>query len=221
MTDEKYIPALSYYLLTPIYDPVVRLTTRERLFKKALVSQCGIKPGQRALDIACGTGTLAILLKQSSPTAEICAIDGDQQILKIAKNKARRAGIAIQFDHGLSNDLPYTDASFDCVVSSLFFHHLFRKDKLKTLLEVKRILKPLGEFHVADWGLAANSLMKVLSRSIQLLDGFETTADSFDGLLPELMTESGFAAVEETNSFNTLFGTIRLHASRRPQLRTL
>ena len=221
MTDEKYIPALSYYWLTPIYDPVVRLTTREKLFKKALVSQCGIKPGQRALDIACGTGTLAILLKQSSPTAEICAIDGDQQILKIAKNKARRAGIAIQFDHGLSNDLPYTDASFDCVVSSLFFHHLFRKDKLKTLLEVKRILKPLGEFHVADWGLAANSLMKVLSRSIQLLDGFETTADSFDGLLPELMMESGFAAVEETYSFNTLFGTIRLHTSRRPQLRTL
>jgi hypothetical protein len=49
-----------------------------------------------------------------------------------------------------------------------------------------------------------------------LLDGSETTADSFNGLLPKLMTDAGFEAVEETNSFNSLFGTIRLHQSRKP-----
>ena len=116
----------------------------------------------------------------------------------------------------MSFDLPYEDESFDRVVSSLFFHHLTRENKLKTLREVKRVLKSNGEFHIADWGLPANLLMKGSSRLIQLLDGSETTADSFNGLLPKLMTDAGFEAVEETNSFNSLFGTIRLHQSRKP-----
>jgi len=51
---------------------------------------------------------------------------------------------------------------------------------------------------------------------IQLLDGFETTADNFDGLLPKLIADSGFEQIEETGYYNTLFGTIRLHKSRKP-----
>ncbi len=215
MKNEKYIPALSYDWLTPFYDPVVRLTTRENTFKKALADQARIRANHRVLDLACGTATLTILLKQNQPQAEIVGIDGDAKILESAKVKARKAGFAIQFDKGMSFDLPYEDASFDRVVSSLFFHHLTRENKLKTLREVKRVLKSNGEFHIADWGLPANSLMKGSSYLIQLFDGSETTADSFNGLLPKLMTDAGFEAVEETNSFNSLFGTIRLHKSRK------
>jgi len=58
-------------------------------------------------------------------------------------------------------------------------------------------------------------LMKFPSYFIKLFDGSETTADSFDGLLPQLMTDAGFGAVEETNNFNSLFGTIRLHKSTK------
>ncbi|MDQ3748429.1 MAG: class I SAM-dependent methyltransferase [Acidobacteriota bacterium] len=215
MKNEKYIPALSYDWLTPFYDPVVRLTTRENTFKKALADQARIRANHRVLDLACGTATLTILLKQNQPQAEIVGIDGDAKILESAKVKARKAGFAIQFDKGMSFDLPYEDASFDRVVSSLFFHHLTRENKLKTLREVKRVLKSNGEFHIADWGLPANSLMKGSSYLIQLFDGSETTAESFNGLLPKLMTDAGFEAVEETNSFNSLFGTIRLHKSRK------
>ena len=111
--------------------------------------------------------------------------------------------------------MPYEDESFDRVVSSLFFHHLTRENKLKTLREVKRILKSNGELNIADWGLPANSMMKGSSYLIQLLDGSETTADSFNGLLPKLMTNAGFETIEETNLFNSLFGTIRLHKSRK------
>jgi ubiquinone/menaquinone biosynthesis C-methylase UbiE len=168
------------------------------------------------LDLACGTGTLTILIKNTQPQAAIIGIDGDAKILEIAKTKAKESGVEIQFDEGMSFDLPYENDSFDRVVSSLFFHHLTRDNKLKTLREVKRVLKSNGEFHIADWGLPANLLMKGSSRLIQLLDGSETTADSFNGLLPKLMTDAGFEAVEETNSFNSLFGTIRLHQSRKP-----
>ncbi len=216
MKNEKYIPALSYDWLTPFYDPVVRLTTRENTFKRALADQARIEANHRVLDLACGTATLTILLKHSQPQAEIIGIDGDAKILESAKEKARKAGFEIQFDKGMSFDLPYEDASFDRVVSSLFFHHLTRENKLKTLREVKRVLKSNGEFHIADWGLPANLLMKGSSRLIQLLDGSETTADSFNGLLPKLMTDAGFETVEETNNYNSLFGTIRLHKSRKP-----
>lgn len=211
MSSEKYIPALSYSWLTPFYDPVVRLTTREGAFKKALVEQLGLRDGHHVLDLACGTGTLTILLKKESPQAEITGIDGDAEILSLAKQKARQLDIEIRFDEGMSFSLPYQDGFFDRVVSSLFFHHLTRESKLKTLGEVKRVLKPNGEFHVADWGLPANALMKLSSRFIQLLDGFETTGDNFGGLLPKLVAETGFENIEETSSFNTLFGTIRLH----------
>ncbi len=211
MSSERYIPALSYSWLTPFYDPVVRLTTREGTFKKTLVEQLGLRESHHVLDLACGTGTLTILLKQESPLAEIKGIDGDSEILRLAKEKARQLDVEIRFDEGMSFSLPYEDGFFDRVVSSLFFHHLTRESKLKTLAEVRRVLRPNGEFHVADWGLPANSLMKFSSRFIQLLDGFETTADNFDGLLPELISDAGFENIEETNSFNTLFGTIRLH----------
>jgi ubiquinone/menaquinone biosynthesis C-methylase UbiE len=91
---------------------------------------------------------------------------------------------------------------------------LTRENKLKTLREVKRVLKPDGEFYVADWGLPANLVMTASSRLIQLLDGFETTADNFNGFLPRMMADAGFEQIEETNHYNTLFGTIRLHSSR-------
>ena len=216
MKNEKYIPALSYDWLTPFYDPVARLTTRENTFKKALVEQSQIKAAHRVLDLACGTGTLTILLKKAAPEAEIIGIDGDRKILESAKEKTRRAGFEIRFDEGMSFDLPYADQSFDRVVSSLFFHHLTRENKLKSLREVFRVLKTEGELHIADWGLPANSATKFGSYFIQMLDGFETTGDSFRGLLPELIKETGFEQVEETNHFNTMFGTIRLHKSRKP-----
>jgi ubiquinone/menaquinone biosynthesis C-methylase UbiE len=213
--NEKYIPALSYDWLTPFYDPVVRLTTRENAFKKALIGQLQVEAGQHILDLACGTGTLALLLKQTFPQALVTGIDGDAKILKIAERKAKKAGAEIRFGKGMSFDLPFVDESFDTVVSSLFFHHLTRENKLKTLGEVQRVLKRGGDFQVADWGLPANALMRFSSRFIQILDGAETTADSFNGLLPALMAESGFGEIEETDSFNSLFGTIRLHRSRK------
>ncbi len=215
MKNEKFIPALSYDWLTPLYDPIVRLTTREKSFKKALVEQAGVTPGHRILDLACGTGTLAVLLKKNVPEAEIIGVDGDPKILKLAKEKARAGDFEIRFDKGMSFDLPYADASFDRVVSSLFFHHLTRENKLKTLGEVLRILKAGGELHIADWGLPTNFLMRIASRGIEILDGADTTKDNFKGLLPSFVTETGFKETSETQYFNSLFGTISLLKAKK------
>ena len=135
---------------------------------------------------------------------------GDEKILALAKDKADKAGVEIDFDRVLSFQLPFQDESFDRAVSSLFFHHLTRDNKLKTFREVRRILKPNGELHIADWGLPENWLMKFASNGIKLLDGKETTTDNFEGLLAAYITQAGFRDVTETAHFNTLFGTIRL-----------
>ena len=213
--DEQYIPALGYDRLTFLYDPVVRLTTREAAFKSALLAQAQVRLGQRALDLGCGTGTLAIAVKQAQPQAAVVGLDGDPAILLLARAKAQQAGVEAQFDEGLSYELPYADESFDRVLSSLFFHHLTRENKLRTLAEVWRALKSGGELHVADWGAPANAMMKLASFGIELLDG-PTTKDSFAGLLPEFIRQAGFEGVEEMRRFNTLFGTIRLHKAQKP-----
>jgi len=103
--DEKYIPALSHDWLTFLYDPVVRLTTREAAFKTALLAQARIQSGQRILDLACGTATLTIAIKQSQPQATVIGIDGDPAILRQARAKARNAGMEIELDEGLSYEL--------------------------------------------------------------------------------------------------------------------
>ncbi|MDS4016068.1 MAG: class I SAM-dependent methyltransferase [Candidatus Accumulibacter sp.] len=147
-----YVPALGFHALTPFYDFIVGTTTRELTFKTALIAQAGISPRHTVLDLACGTGTLSIWAKQACPDADITGLDGDPAILAQARRKAERAGLAMRFDRAMSDALPYEDAHFDRVLSSLFFHHLEPEEKQRTASECFRVLRPGGEFHVADWG---------------------------------------------------------------------
>lgn len=210
---ERYIPALAYRWLTPLYDPVVRWTTRERAFKSALLLQAELRPGDRVLDLACGTGTLAIAAKQACPAAQIVGLDGDPAVLARARAKATAAGVTLHFERALAQNAPFVDNSFDIVLSSLFFHHLTREAKVLVMREAWRLLKPGGELHVADWGRAGNPLMRALFLIVQLLDGFATTADNVAGRLPDLMRQAGFAEVSEQRRFATPLGTISLYTA--------
>lgn len=209
----RYVPALAYNWLTPYYDAVVRATTREQTFKQALIHQARLKPGQQVLDLACGTGTLAVWVKQHEPLATVVGVDGDPSILAIAKQKAADIDVAVQFDHGLSHSLPYPDGQFDRALSSLFFHHLTWADKRRAARELFRVLRPGAELHVADWGRQGNAVMRTLFVAIQLLDGFENTADNASGRLVELFQWAGFSATVQRETFNTVFGTLALYSA--------
>ena len=207
----SYVPALRFKWLTKYYDLVVGLTTRERTFKKALLEQTNIQPRDRVLDLACGTGTLAIRCKEMYPTAQVVGVDGDKEILEIAAEKAGRANTTITLDNALSFALPYEDEEFDVVTSSLFFHHLSHTDKKRTVMEVSRVLKPKGRLHVADWGQPTNFLMRILFFFIQVLDGFENTSDNINGELDYILKKNGFSKVSTRKTFNTMFGTLALY----------
>lgn len=211
----RYVPALGFRSLTPVYDAVVAMTTRERRFKRALIDQAALARGQRVLDLACGTGTLAIWIKQRHPDVDVTGIDGDPSILSIALRKAKRADVAIRFDQGLSYQLPYSDASFDRVFSSLFFHHLSSENKLRTAYEIHRVLHPGGELHVADWGRASGAVMRTAFVAIQLLDGFANTRDNVTGRLLDLFRSAGFGEVSSQKTLSTVFGTMALYRAVR------
>ena len=89
--DSRYVPALRFRWLTPAYDVVVRATTRERTVKRALIAQANLAAGQRVLDLACGTGTLAIWIKQHCPQASVTGIDGDAHQRSLHPSRGARA----------------------------------------------------------------------------------------------------------------------------------
>jgi len=212
---QEYVPALGYSWLTSFYDPVVRVTTRERRFKHELIKQACLSQGMAVLDLACGTGTLAVWTKRAHPDISLVGLDGDEKILSIARAKADKQRADIKFDQGLATALPYDDAQFDRVLSSLFFHHLNLDDKRHALAEIYRTLKPNGQLHVADWGKPAGFAMRLAFYFVQILDGFENTRDNVQGRLPQLIGEAGFQQVEVRSEFNTIFGTMSLIAAQK------
>jgi ubiquinone/menaquinone biosynthesis C-methylase UbiE len=212
----NYIPPLRFHLATRFYDPIVRLTTRERVVKRALQARLAARPHESILDLGCGTGTLALSIARDCAEAQVWGLDADSAALAIATAKQAREGLRVHWRKGLAQAVPFPDDAFDAVASSLFFHHLRRDDKLAVLREVVRILRPGGRVVVADWGRPASTTSRMLFLAVQALDGFETTQDCVNGVLPSLMLEAGLASVVAEQDFRTPLGTISLYAARRP-----
>ena len=219
MTDKDrskpFVPALGFHGFTKLYDAVVRTTMPEKAFKMALMVQAGIQPGFKVLDFGCGTGTLTKLTAEAHQEASIIGVDVDANILGIAKNKVGKTASNVQLELYDGNKLPYDDASFDRVISSLVFHHLSKDQKQNAFSEIYRVLRPQGELHIADWGQASNLLMRLLYYPVQILDGFETTTDNVNGLLPSYISKGGFNNVTVNGSFSTVFGTLSLFLAKK------
>ena len=209
-----YVPALDYDWATPLYDVLIRLTMPEAAFKRRLIEQAGIENAQRILDLGCGTATLTLQIKRAVPHAHVCGVDGDPKILAIARAKARKAGLEIQLAEAMAFALPYPDGSFDRVVSSLVLHHLTPEHKRCASAEVWRVLRPGGEFHIADFGKPHTRLMGMVALAMRMLDGAHTSENT-QGRLPEIFRGAGFTAAETTR-YPTLFGTLALYKAQKP-----
>jgi ubiquinone/menaquinone biosynthesis C-methylase UbiE len=212
---DGYLPALRFPALTRFYDPLIRLTTRESLFKARLVEQARSEPGQRVLDLGCGTGTLALLVKARQPAADVVGLDADPEMLDQARSKAEQAGVELRLDEGFSTELPYPDSSFDRVLSTLFFHHLDLESKRRSAREIARVLDTGGELHVADWGRPSDPLMAAAFLGVRLFDGFENTRENARGALPSIFEQAGLVDAEQTDRLRTPFGTLALYRARR------
>jgi ubiquinone/menaquinone biosynthesis C-methylase UbiE len=139
------------------YDLLAWLLTggREGAFRERLIELAGLEPSDSVLDIGCGTGTLAIAAtRHIGPTGSVYGIDASPQMIARATRKARKAGAPAIFQLAAAEQLPFPEARFDVVLSTLMFHHLPRNTRQQCAIEIRRVLKPRGRVLVVDFGKA-------------------------------------------------------------------
>lgn len=218
MNSRSYVPALGDHRLSPFYDTTISLMTCERTWRRAFVKQIAPEPRDVILDLGCGTGTLAIMLKRACPSASIYGIDPDPDILTRAENKARDGDLLIHFASGYAQEAGSIASHIrpNKIVSSLVLHQVPLAGKRATLLNAFAGLRTGGELHIADYGLQNSPLMRFAFKQVQTLDGFANTQPNADGILPELMNEAGFVNIKENSVIPTPTGSISLYSAVRP-----
>ncbi len=126
-----------------------------RTLRQRTIGLAQLQPGEQALDVGCGTGTLALEVARSiGPGGSITGVDpGSQQIARARAKAARRhvSQVSIEFHIGVIEQLPFPDQTFDVVFSTLMMHHLPAPLKRQGLAEIARVLKPGGRLVIADF----------------------------------------------------------------------
>ncbi len=112
-----------------------------------LVRHAGVRPGQRLLDVACGTGVVAVTASRLG--AVVTGLDLTPELLQRARENAAIAGQSILWHEGDAEALPFVDASFDVVTSQ--FGHMFAPRPQRVVAELLRVLKPGGTLAFATW----------------------------------------------------------------------
>jgi SAM-dependent methyltransferase len=112
-----------------------------------LVRHAGIHSGMRVLDVACGTGVVAVTAAVKG--AQVTGLDLTPELLAVAKQNAATAGVVIDFHEGDVEQLPFGDATYDAVVSQ--FGHMFAPRPDVAVGEMLRVLKPGGVLAFSTW----------------------------------------------------------------------
>lgn len=218
---EGFVPALRYKWATGVYDLVIEYFTRGSVLRRLSVDAIAPEPGEAILDLGCGTGELSLAIAQTEPRSSVTGYDIDPEVLEIALNKMGLQGevSAVTF-----RDVNVTDAAslpqqdigrFDCVTSSLVFHHLNHDQKQQALKSVQALLRPGGRFVLIDWGPGANVFLRAAFWLVRLLDGLDVTRDNAQGKIPNMLEETSFSQIYAKPLLNTMFGTIWQYSANR------
>ncbi len=199
-----------------LYDPVVALLSRllggKTSFVEATLELAELAPGEKVLDVGCGTGTLAIAVQRRvGPEGEVHGIDAAPEMIAVARRKAVKAGVGLDFQVGLIEDIPFPDDQFDIVVSSLMIHHLPSDDlQSRGFAEIYRVLKPSGRLLVVDFEPPTDGLLKPLMSHIL---GHRMMENDVRGL-PAMIEAAGFTEVEVGRTSHRILSFVRGRAGK-------
>lgn len=190
------------------YDMVVRMMTlgKDKVLRERTVEIAHIKPGNVVLEVGCGTGALTIGAKaHAGSSGKVYGIDAAPEMIAVARSKAARLGIDVDFRVDLIEALSFADKTFDVVLSSLMMHHLPDDLKLKGLGEIYRVLKPGGRLLVVDVKRPTSRYGSVVLASF-LHAKIETGVQD----LPPMMKAVGFVHVKtEDARFLPMLGFVQ------------
>ena len=180
--------------LAPVYDKLCATFGLGRVFRDATLRHAALKPGERVLDVGCGTGVLTRHAAEVvGEKGQAVGIDPATKMISIAKENATREKSRAGFRVATIENLPFEDNSFDCVFSSLMIHHLPPDIKLTGLTEVYRVLRPGGRLLAIDIYRPVNLLWWIIAWVLYLS---KFTRDHIAGRLPYYFRKAGFQQVE-------------------------
>ena len=170
--------------------------------------------GGTLVDVGSGTGTFSVEIAGSRLDATIVGIDGDLESISLAK--AKSGSDRVRWIEGLATDIPLEDERVDVVSMSLLLHHLSPDTKVVAVAEAKRILRPGGHLHIADWG-RPDPVTFAGFQLLRLLDGIANTRDHAEGKIPALITSAGFKEVSTWRRLRTVWGSMEFITAEKSQ----
>jgi ubiquinone/menaquinone biosynthesis C-methylase UbiE len=210
--ERSYLPAAGRDTFLPLYDPLTKILGVDTA-RRTLLDQAGLQPQHRVLDVGCGTGSLAVLIKRRYPTVTVIGVDPDPKALARAERKAKRAAVSVRFDRGFADALGYPDATFDRVFSSMMFHHLEAVGKERALREIRRVLRPGGRLELLDFSSPGSHGHGALSR---LVHSHHQLKDNVENRILELMATAGFVEPKKTGDRGLIFGRVAFFEATAP-----
>jgi demethylmenaquinone methyltransferase/2-methoxy-6-polyprenyl-1,4-benzoquinol methylase len=135
-----------------VYDLMNRAMTAglDREWRERAADRAELAPGDSALDVCCGTGDLAVELRERvGPTGRVVGCDFSEQMLELAREKVDRLGLSdVEFEWADALDLPYGDSSFDAVTVGFGVRNL--ADLPRGIAELTRLLRPGGRLVILE-----------------------------------------------------------------------
>ncbi len=198
-----------------------------RLWKRFTIDCSGVRPGQKVLDLAGGTGDLtALFSRRVGPTGQVVLADINESMLNVGKDKLRDLGLVnnISYVQANAEALPFADHSFDIITIAFGLRNVTDKDA--ALRSMFRVLKPGGRLLVLEFSKPTQPwLSKVYDLySFKLLpaighmvandrESYQYLAESIrmhpdQATLQQMMDTAGFA---QTSYHNLTGGIVALH----------